>query len=392
VNDTHGHGVGDSLLKQVAGRLLGTVRPSDTVARLGGDEFGMILNRLIPPFDAAAMAARILKLVSEPYVVDGQQIVVTASIGIAVSPDDGTTTDVLMKSADMALQLAKSEGRGTHRHFEPEMDARVKRRHAMEMDLRRAIAMEEFELFYQPILNVASEEIVGFEALLRWNHPERGLVPPDDFIPTAEATGQIVAIGEWVIRTACHEAATWPRGLTVAVNLSPIQIKSTHLVPTIEAALAGSGLPAGSLELEVTESVMLQDDGITLHVMRDLHDLGLRISMDDFGTGYSSLGSLRKFPFDRIKIDKSFVSEMSDRHDSLAIIRAVSAIGASLGMATTAEGVETREQFTLVKKEGCTEVQGYLFGRPKPAGDIPARLAENRLRIDEQAKIEPAAP
>ena len=392
VNDTYGHPIGDRLLQQIAERLRGTVRPADTLARMGGDEFAMILNRLIPPFDGAALAGRIVQLLGEPYVVDEQQIVVGTSIGIAVSPDDGTATDELLKNADLALQLAKAEGRGTHRHFEPQLDARVKQRHAVEMDLRRAIAMEEFELFYQPIIGVASEEIVGFEALLRWNHPERGLVPPGDFIPTAEVTGQIVAIGEWVIHTACHEAVTWPAGLTVAVNLSPIQMKSANLVPAIKAALAGSGLAAGSLELEVTESVMLQEDGITLRVMGELHDLGLRISMDDFGTGYSSLGSLRKFPFDRIKIDRSFVSEMSDRRDSLAIIRAVSAIGASLGMATTAEGVETRDQFDVVKKEGCTEVQGYLFGRPKPAGDIPARLAENRARIEAQAALEPAPP
>jgi diguanylate cyclase (GGDEF)-like protein len=390
VNDTHGLPVGDALLKQVAERLRGTVRPADTVARVGGDEFAMILNRSTPPFDAAALAVRIVELIGEPYVVDGQQVVVGTSIGIAVSPNDGTEADQLLQNADMALQLAKAEGRGTHRYFEPEMDARVKRRHAMETDLRRAMAMEEFELYYQPIIGVASEQIVGFEALLRWNHPERGLVPPGDFIPTAETTGQIVAIGEWVVRTACHEAASWPPGLTVAVNLSPIQMKNATLVQAVKAALAGSGLPAGCLELEVTESVMLQDDGLTLRAMAELHDLGLRISMDDFGTGYSSLGSLRKFPFDRIKIDRSFVSEMSDRSDSLAIVRAVSAIGASLGMATTAEGVETREQFERVKAEGCTEAQGYLFGRPKPASEVHAQLAGNRLRIAGQAGVAPA--
>ena len=389
VNDALGHPIGDRLLKQIAARLRSAVRASDTVARLGGDEFAIILSRL-SPFNAAALAVRIVDLIGEPYVFDGEQVVVSTSIGIAVSPTDGSTTGELLKNADLALQLAKSEGRGTHRYFEPGMDARVKQRHGMKMNLRRAVAMEEFELYYQPVLRAASEEIVGFEALIRWNHPERGLVPPGDFIPTAEATGQIVAIGEWVIRTACREAATWPAGLTVAVNLSPIQIKSANLVIAIKAALADSGLPAGRLELEVTETVMLQDDGTTMRVLGELHGLGLLISMDDFGTGYSSLGSLRKFPFDRIKIDQSFVSEMSDRGDSLAMVRAVSAIGASLGMATTAEGVETREQFERVKKEGCTEVQGYLFSRPKPAREVPVLLAENQRRIAVTAKVEPA--
>jgi diguanylate cyclase (GGDEF)-like protein/PAS domain S-box-containing protein len=389
VNDTLGHVAGDGLLKQIATRLRGAVRAGDTVARVGGDEFGLVVTRVVPPFHAAVLAGRLADLIGQPYIVDGHEIVVGTSIGLALTPTDGSDADQLLNNANLALQMAKAEGRGTHRYFQADMDARVKQRHAVQMELRRAIAMEEFELFYQPILSVASEEIVGFEALLRWNHPERGLVPPNDFIPTAEATGQIVAIGEWAIRTACHEAATWPPGLTVAVNLSPIQIRSANLLTAVKAALASSGLPAGMLELEVTESVMLQDDGKTMRVMSDLHDLGLRISMDDFGTGYSSLTSLRKFPFDRIKIDRSFVSEMADRVDSLAIVRAVSAIGASMRMATTAEGVETREQFERVKEEGCTEAQGYLFSRPRPAGDIPALLASNLPWFEWQAEIEP---
>jgi diguanylate cyclase (GGDEF)-like protein len=383
VNDTFGNPVGDKLLRQIAVRLRSTVRPADPVARIGGDEFAIIQTRMARPFDATDLAVRLLEVIAEPYVVEGEQIVVGASIGIALAPPDGNDADLLLKNADLALQLAKTEGRGTYRYFEADMDARVKQRHSVEMDLRRAIAMEEFELFYQPILNIAAETIVGFEALLRWNHPERGMVAPNDFISTAEQTGQIVAIGEWVIRTACLEAVTWSSRVKVAVNLSPVQIKSPNLVTVIKAALAASGLPADCLELEITETFVLQDDEKTMHVLYELHELGVGISMDDFGTGYSSLSILRKYPFDRIKIDQSFISEMSDRGDSLAIIRAVSAIGVSLGMATTAEGVETREQFELVKKEGCTEVQGYLFSRPRPAREIPALLIENR--VDPQA-------
>ena len=390
VNDTVGHPIGDKLLQQIAGRLRSTVGTADTLARLGGDEFAVVLTRMVPPVDAAALAVRIMTLIGEPYVIDGHQVMVETSIGIALSPHDGNEADQLLKNADLALQLAKAEGRGTYRYFEAAMDARVKQRHTVELDLRRAIAMEEFELFYQPVLNIADEKIVGFEALLRWNHPHLGMVAPDDFIHTAEQTGQIVAIGEWVIRTACHEAATWPGRLTVAVNLSPIQIRNANLVTVIKEALAASGLPAGCLELEITETVMLRDDEKTMRVLDELHDLGVRLSMDDFGTGYSSLSILRKYPFDRIKIDQSFVNEMSNRVDSLAIIRAVSAIGVSLGMATTAEGVETRQQFELVKKEGCTEAQGYLFSRPKPASEVPALLAENHRRIDVPAKLEPA--
>jgi diguanylate cyclase (GGDEF)-like protein len=387
VNDTLGHPVGDELLKQIAGRLRSAVRAADTVARLGGDEFAIIQTRLTQPLNATDLAVRVVESLGEPYVIDGQQIVVGTSIGIALSPNDGNEPYQLLKNADMALYRAKAEGRGTHRYFEVEMDARVRQRHAVEMDLRRALAMEEFELYYQPIIKIDSEEIIGFEALLRWNHPERGMIAPNDFIPTAEETGQIIAIGEWVIRTACNEAATWPRHVKVAVNLSPVQITSHSLVTVVKSALAASGLSASCLELEITETVMLQDDEKTMRVLNELHDLGVRISMDDFGTGYSSLSLLRKFPFDKIKIDRSFISEMADRSDSLAIIRAVSAIGVSLGMLTTAEGVETRDQFELVKKEGCTEVQGYLFSRPKPAGEIAKLFAENTRRVNAQAKL-----
>jgi diguanylate cyclase (GGDEF)-like protein len=391
VNDTLGLPVGDKLLQQIASRLRGVVRGIDSLARVGGDEFAIIQTRMARPFDATDLAVRVLAAIGEPYVVDGQQIEVGASIGIALAPPDGNDADLVLKNADLAFHLAKTEARGSYRYFEADMDAHVKQRHTMEMELRRAIAMEEFELFYQPIINIASEKIVGFEALLRWNHPERGLVPPNDFIPTAEQTGQIVAIGEWVIRTACFEAATWPSGLTVAVNLSPIQIRNAHLETVIREALAASRLPAGRLELEITETVMLHDDEKTMHMLFELHDLGVRFSMDDFGAGYSSLSVLRKYPFDRVKIDQSFISDMSDRGDSLAVIRAVSAIGVSLGMATTAEGVETLEQFALVKQEGCTEAQGYLFSRPKPAGEVPALLAENSRGINFQARGTPAA-
>ena len=383
VNDMLGHPVGDELLKAITQRLCDAVRTTDTVARLGGDEFAVIQARVAQPLNATALAVRLVEIMSAPFDIDGHQIIVGTSIGIALSPNDGTEPHQLLKNADMALYRAKADGRGTYRYFEADMDARMKLRRALEIDLRKALALKEFELYYQAIVDIASEEIVGFEALLRWNHPERGMIQPNDFIPTAEETGQIVPIGEWVIREACNETANWPSDVKVAVNLSPIQLKSSNLLPTVRAALEESGLAPARLEFEITESVLLADNERTIAVLHKLRDLGVRISMDDFGTGYSSLSYLRKFPFDKIKIDRSFISEMSDRDDSLAIIRAVSAIGISLKMLTTAEGVETREQFERVKEEGCIEVQGYLFSPPKPAKDLRALLARNSPSAEE---------
>jgi diguanylate cyclase (GGDEF)-like protein len=374
VNDALGHRVGDQLLLEVARRLKRCVRGGDTVARLSGDEFAIVQVDTHPPSDATALARRVVETIEEPYELDGHKVVAGASIGIAIAPGDGSDPDRLMKSADMALYRAKADGRGTYRFFEPEMDAQIQARRALESDLRSALANGEFELHYQPTVDAHTTEITGFEALIRWHSPKRGSVPPDEFIPLAEEVGLIVPLGEWVIRRACAHAATWPSNLKLAVNLSPLQISSSNIVSTVESALADSKLPASRLELEITETVLMQDSESTLRMLHELRNLGAKISMDDFGTGYSSLSYLRKFPFDRIKIDRSFIHDMTTREDSLAIVRAVSALGRSLGMATTAEGVETIEQLERVRSEGCTEVQGFLFSAPRPAGEIPDLL------------------
>jgi diguanylate cyclase (GGDEF)-like protein len=374
VNDTLGHPVGDLLLQAVAERLRRSIRESDTVARLGGDEFAVVQVGASQPTDATRLATRLIEAINAPYDLDGHHVVVGMSIGIAIPPDDGTDPHQLLKNADMALYRAKSDGRGVFRFFEAEMDARMQARRTLELDLRKAVVNGEFELYYQPLIDVRSRYVHGFEALIRWHHPDRGLVSPADFIPLAEETGLIVPIGEWVLRQACKEATTWPDDVSVAINLSPVQFKSRQLLPTVISALAASGLPASRLELEITESLLLQESEDTLAMLHQLRSLGIRISMDDFGTGYSSLGYLQKFPFDKIKIDRSFVHDMTDRDDSLAIVRAVAAMGASLGMKTTAEGVETIEQFDQLKAEGCTEVQGYLFGAPRPASEVRGLL------------------
>jgi predicted signal transduction protein with EAL and GGDEF domain len=305
---------------------------------------------------------------------NGHQVVVGMSVGIAVAPNDGMNPDQLLRNADMALYRAKADGRGMYRFFEPEMDARMQARRTLELDLRKAIANGEFELFYQPLVNVGTGYVSGFEALIRWRHPQRGLLQPADFIPLAEETGLIVPLGEWVLRQACAEASTWPPDVKVAVNLSPVQFKSKNLVAAVMAALAASGLSPSRLELEITESVLLHESDDTLAMLHQLRDLGLRISMDDFGTGYCSLSYLRKFPFDKIKIDQSFIRDMSDRDDCLAIVRAVTAMGAGLGIVTTAEGVETSEQLERLRSEGCMEVQGYFFSPPRPAAEVRGLL------------------
>jgi diguanylate cyclase (GGDEF)-like protein len=374
VNDALGHPMGDLLLKTVAGRLRNCVRDTDTVARLGGDEFAIVQAGASQPMDATTLATRVIEAISEPYELDGHHIVVGISVGIAIPPQDGADPHQLLKNADMALYRAKSDGRGVFRFFEAEMDARMQARRALELDLRKAVMQGQFELFYQPLIDVRSTRILAFEALIRWHHPERGIVAPADFIPLAEETGLIVPIGEWVLRTACREAAAWPEDVSVAINLSPVQFKSKNLLPTVVSALAASGLPPSRLELEITESLLLQENYDTLAMLHQLRSLGIRISMDDFGTGYSSLGYLQKFPFDKIKIDRSFVQNMTEREQSLAIVRAVTAMGASLGMMTTAEGVETIEQFDQLKAEGCTEVQGYLFSAPRPAAEVSGLL------------------
>ncbi len=374
VNDTLGHPVGDALLKAVAARLGTVVRAGDTIARLGGDEFALI-QPLAQPHEAEALARRIIETVSLPYDLDGQHVVIGTSIGIAVAPLDGDDPDILLKNADLALYRAKADGRGTARFFEAEMDAQIKRRRRLEIDLRAAHAGSQFELWYQPQVDAATGAVGGFEALLRWRHPERGLISPADFIPLAEEIGLIVPLGEWVIRTACLEAARWPGDVRVAVNVSAAQFGSRSLENVVLAALAAAGLNPRRLELEITESVLLTDTEATLATLHRLRGMGVRIAMDDFGTGYSSLSYLRRFPFDKIKIDRSFVRDL-ERADCSAIVEAVAELAAKLGMATTAEGVETQGQLDMVRAKGCTEVQGYLFSPPRPAGHVPALILD----------------
>ncbi|CAO4149435.1 putative signaling protein [Methylorubrum aminovorans] len=307
--------------------------------------------------------------------VDGHLLTIGASVGVALAPSDGAEADQLLKNADLALYRSKVDGRSTFRFFEPEMDARMQARRRLELDMRQALARREFQLHYQPQLSLDTNSITGCEALLRWQHPERGMVSPIDFIPLAEEIGLIVPIGEWVIRQACRDAALWPAPLTVAVNVSPAQFKSERLVETILAALSSSGLPAKRLEVEITEGVLLQENERTLKTLHRLRQLGVRVSMDDFGTGYSSLSYLRSFPFDKIKIDRSFVKDLAVRPDGDAIIRAIAGLGKSLGMTTVAEGVETHDQMQRIKAEGCTDVQGYLISKPVPVDQLMKYIA-----------------
>jgi diguanylate cyclase (GGDEF)-like protein len=376
VNDTLGHPVGDELLRLAAERLRECIHPDDTVARLGGDEFAIVQVGRDQPVNSTSLAGRLIKAIGEPFDVLGHQVVIGASVGIAIAPDDGGNPDQLLKNADLALYRAKEDGRETYRFFEPEMDARMQARRALELDLRKALALCEFALHYQPLVTLASGKINGFEALLRWHHPQRGMVPPAEFIPLAEEIGLIGGIGAWVLKEACMEAAKWPSSLKVAVNLSPAQFKGQKLVLDVIAALGASDLPPWRLELEITEAVLLNDTDATIAVLNDLRRLGVRIAMDDFGTGYSSLGYLRKFPFDKIKIDRSFIHDLAEKPDSLAIVRAVTGLGVSLGITTTAEGVETEDQLERLRTEGCTEVQGYLFSEPKPASELGALLRQ----------------
>ncbi len=374
VNDRLGHPVGDGLLQAVANRIQACVHESDTVARLGGDEFAIIQLAVGQPGQAELLASRIIAAFRNPFEVDGHQIVASVSIGAAIAPGDGISAEKMLKNADIALYLAKSEGRGTACFFEPEMDARIQVRRTLEVDLRKAIARDEFEIYYQPQVNLVEGKVTGFEALLRWHHPIRGLVSPQDFIPIAEETGMIVAIGDWVLRRACFEAENWPPDISIAVNLSPIQFKKGTVVASVRAALDASGLRPDRLELEITESVLLHDTVDTLTALHQLRAMGIAVSLDDFGTGYSSLSYLRSFPFDKIKIDKSFVDDLVKNKESMSIIRAVTGLGRSLGMRTIAEGVETLEQLEELRREGCTDVQGYLFSRPRPANEVPALI------------------
>ena len=381
VNDTFGHHAGDKLLKIVASRLRGVVRDTDTIARMGGDEFVIVQAPFTDPIEATALAQRVISAMAEPFDLDGHQAGVGASVGIAVSPTDGATPEKLLRNADLALYRAKGDGRGTFRFFEAGMDEQMQTRRIMEQDLRKALPAGEFELYYQPVVNLQSGAISGFEALIRWNHPARGLISPATFIPLAEEIGFIIPLGEWVIRQACVTAAKWPEHLHVAVNISAAQFRSAGLMQVIVSALAASRLKPTRLEIEITETVLLQDKDATLAILHQLRALGVRIAMDDFGTGYSSLTYLQSFPFDKIKIDRSFVKDITENAGSLNIVRAVAALANGMGMTATAEGVETNEQLDRITAEGCTEMQGYLFSRPLPAADIE-RLFLSRQKME----------
>ncbi len=379
VNDTLGHAVGDKLLKQASARLWGTTRETDLLARLGGDEFSLLLRPIDKPSDAALIAERIVKTMSTPFNIDGHQIAIGASVGIAIAPEDGETTDVLMKNADLALYRAKAEGRSTFHFFEKDMDAVIQKRRSIESGLRQALQLNELRVVFQPLIGLKENRVTCLEALLRWRHDGQD-VSPGEFIPIAEETGLIVSIGEWVLREACSAAALWPSEPRVAVNLSPVQFKNKRLFETVQAILAETGLPPTRLELEITESLLLNDNEHTLQTLHRMRAIGIRISMDDFGTGYSSLSYLRAFPFDKIKIDRSFMRDLDKRGDSLAIIKAVIGLGHSLGMSTTAEGVETDEQLRAVREQACDEVQGFLFSRPLEPADVLTLLANEKQK------------
>jgi diguanylate cyclase (GGDEF)-like protein/PAS domain S-box-containing protein len=381
VNDTLGHAAGDMLLRQAADRLRSCIQDGNLVARLGGDEFALIQTGAVGADDAAALADHVLGVLEEDYRIDDQRTFAGASIGIALVSGQGAAPDDVVRNADIALGRAKAEGRATFRFFEPAMDEAVRRRQELKAGLRSALDRGELELHFQPLIGIRTGEVTCFEALLRWRHPVQGMIPPAEFIPVAEETGLIMQLGEWALRTACHEASRWPSSVRVAVNLSPIQFRDPGLLQTVRSTLAASGLAAGRLELEITESVLLRDDEANIAVLRELSGLGVRIVLDDFGTGFSSLGYLLRFPFHKIKIDRSFVTGLPERREAKAIIRAVVSMSRSLGISAAAEGVETNAQLDALRRLGCNDAQGYLFNRPVPQADVLA-LIEQLCRSD----------
>jgi diguanylate cyclase (GGDEF)-like protein/PAS domain S-box-containing protein len=383
VNDSLGHPIGDALLVEAARRLRACVGEAGIVTRLGGDEFAVVVREDLSPASLGALAQAIVDALSLPYALNDHHVSIGASVGIAVAPADAGDADTLLKNADLALYRAKGDGRGAYRFFEATMDVWAQERRALEIDLRSALRNGELKLFFQPLIGAKGHEITGFEALLRWQHPRRGVVGPDDFIECAEQWGLICKIGEWVLNEACRQAAAWPAPLKVAVNLSPNQFAAGDLVDQVRAALRESGLEPSRLELEITEGLLLRDTAGTLDQLRALKDLGVRIAMDDFGTGYSSLAYLWRFPFDKIKIDRTFVAEMSGNPAIADILRTITLLGRTLNLEVTAEGVETAEQASILEDMRCDHFQGYLFGRPMPIADIPGYLLENtaqRLR------------
>ncbi len=383
INDSLGHPVGDELLKTVAARLRHCIRETDFVSRLGGDEFAIVQTSVQQPEDVTDLISRIYSVMREPCECLGHQLSTDASIGVALAPQDGTDLDELLKNADLAMYGAKADGRRTYRFFEQDMDARIKTRRMLEQDLRQVIADGRyaeggFEIHYQPVVNLRDNEISGCEALLRWRHPARGMISPAEFIPVAEDSGLISQLGEWVLTKACAEAAAWPKNIKLAVNVSPVQFRNHAFALKVASTLAESGLPASRLELEITEAVLIRDDEVALAILHQLRAIGVRVALDDFGTGYSSLSYLQRFPFDKIKIDRSFVNDIVESDGSCAIIQAVVNIAAARNMTTTAEGVETELQRELLCTLGCTEMQGYLFSPAKPAADVVALFANQR--------------
>jgi len=378
VNDTMGHPAGDALLRQVAQRLLRLVQSGGKVGRLGGDEFKIVLPGLTEPRDITKLAQSIIHAISQPYSIDGSQIVIGASIGIALAPADGTNAETLIRNADLALYAAKAEGRGVFRYYVPAMHADAEDRRQLEQDLRHAIVTGGLHLDYQPVVSASTERIAGFEALIRWNHPERGAISPSLFIPIAEEAGLIGVIGEWVMRTACADAAKWPEGTRVAVNVSPIQFAHPGLPSLIMSALANAGLSASRLELEITENVFLADGANTDDMFAALKNIGVRLALDDFGTGYSALGYLKTAPFDKIKIDQSFVRGAAIKGSrNAAIVKSIVSLAEALGMDTTAEGAETMDELALIRSLGCSHVQGYVYGRPVDAATTLDLLADH---------------
>jgi diguanylate cyclase (GGDEF)-like protein len=370
VNDTLGHLIGDELLKSVAASLSRCVATTDFVARLGGDEFAIVQTAVEAPTDVADLVTRVLDAIREPYECLGHQLTTDASIGIALAPQHVVDLDQILKNADLAMYAAKSAGRRTYRFFEPAMDARVRARRILEVELRQAIIDGALEVYYQPCVNLRDNAITGCEALLRWRHSERGMISPAEFIPIAEETGLINQLGEWVLTTACAEATTWPDHIKLAVNVSPVQFKSGTFALKLVSALTASGLAANRLELEITEAVLIRDDEAALAILHQLRGIGVRTALDDFGTGYSSLSYLQRFPFDKIKIDRCFVTGLGEPDGSASIVQAIVNIATARQMTTIAEGVETREQQQLLRALGCAEMQGYLFSPAQPAAEL----------------------
>lgn len=375
VNDTLGHSVGDALLCTIAERLKGLLPPNGLICRLGGDEFAVMLPSPTNTEQASEVAAIIVEKISEVAAIGSNEITVGASIGIALCQDTRADIDELLRNADLAMYRAKSDGRGTWRLYNAGMDEAAQARRQLELDMRRALSVGDFRVYFQPIVNLKEMRVTSFEALLRWDHATRGIVSPGEFIPLAEETALIVPLGEWTIREACRHAMSWPENINVAVNLSPVQFTRGNIVSAVVSALATTGLDPSRLELEITESTLLERTDSTIDTLRQLRSLGLRISMDDFGTGYSSLNYLRSFPFDKIKIDRSFVKDIPEDEESRAIVQAITTLSSQFGLVTTAEGVETIDQLRYVSSEGCTEVQGRLFSMPVPASEIPGLLS-----------------